>query len=122
MEAREHVKKYLDEVDFDFHLVDRNWLRERLGKVYLADVRMPSDFSECHIPGATNIPLKKLARYVEEFPREKDIVFYCTSGAMSAQAVVLMRLMGYRAYALLEGIKGWKAAGFPVEGERRTPE
>ena len=120
MEARKYVEKYLDEVAFDFYLVDGNWLKENLGKVYLVDVRMPREFSECHIPGATNMPLKKLARHMDEFPKEKDIVFYCASGAMSAQAVVLMRLMGYRAYGLLGGIKGWKEAGFPVEGANET--
>ncbi len=115
MEAKKHVEKYLEELGFDFNLVDKEWLQGHLDSVYVVDVRMPADFEKSHIPGAKNVPLRKLLRYLDDFPKDGDIVFYCNTGAMSAQAVVLMRMMGYKAYGLLGGIKEWQEAGFPVE-------
>lgn len=46
------------------------------GSFTLLDVRQPNEYSSAHIPGATLIPLPKLADSLDELDKEKPIVVY----------------------------------------------
>ena len=48
------------------------------GEVFVADVRNQSMFDAGHIPGAKLIPVGEVANRVNEFPRDKLIVTYCS--------------------------------------------
>ena len=48
------------------------------GKVYLIDVRLQDAYDLGHIPGSRLIPAGEILNHVNEFPRDKMIVTYCS--------------------------------------------
>ena len=48
------------------------------GKVYVVDVRSQDSWNMGHIPGATLIPAGEILKRVNELPRDKMIVTYCS--------------------------------------------
>ena len=56
-------------------------LKERLDggeDVLVVDARSEGEYAEQHIPGAISVPLTQVEARLDEFPRDKEIVFYCT--------------------------------------------
>lgn len=48
------------------------------GKAYVVDVRTQDSFDMGHIPGARLIPVGEILKHVNELPRDKTIVTYCS--------------------------------------------
>ncbi|HEX5889543.1 MAG TPA: rhodanese-like domain-containing protein [Pyrinomonadaceae bacterium] len=48
------------------------------GKVFIVDVRNQDSFNEGHIPGSKLIPTGEILNHVQELPRDKLIVTYCS--------------------------------------------
>lgn len=78
----------------------------------LVDVREASEYRSGHIPNAINIPLRTLSHNLNQIPRDRPVVLYCSSGYRSAMGVMTLHLLGY------ENIQGfppsfaaWKTAG-----------
>ncbi|HEV7715335.1 MAG TPA: rhodanese-like domain-containing protein [Steroidobacteraceae bacterium] len=70
------------------------------------------------IPGALIITLDHALKRVEQFPIDRDIVFYCNcpNEASAAYAARQLIKMGYtRVRPLLGGLDAWVSAGFDVE-------
>jgi len=99
--------------------VSRVELLERLraGLVTVLDVRPADEFAEGHLPGAINIPLSELEERLADLDPEKDVVAYCrgTYCVLSFEAVATLRVRGFTARRLEEGLPEWKAAGLPVQ-------
>jgi hypothetical protein len=56
-------------------------LKERLDAgedVLVVDARSASQYAAQHIPGSISVPLNEVEARLDEFPRDKEIVFYCT--------------------------------------------
>jgi rhodanese-related sulfurtransferase len=85
--------------------------------VVVLDVRPEEEYRSGHIPGARSVPVERLEAYLEEIPRDREVVAYCRSPycVFSDEAVALLRSRGYRARRLQEGLPDWRAAGLPVE-------
>ena len=81
--------------------------RETSGAVLL-DVRTPQEYREGRIPDSKNIPLQELDR-ITSVAGKKDVPLfvYCHSGARSAQAVRLLRQMGYVSVKNIGGIAAY---------------
>jgi hydroxyacylglutathione hydrolase len=92
------------------------------GKVLIIDTRTEPSYKEGHIKGAILIPAGEILAKVDELPRDKKIVTYCTWPAehTSAGAVLNLKTKGFdNAAALLGGLDAWKKAGYPVEGNKQ---
>jgi len=91
--------------------------KTREGDVVVLDVRPEQEYRAGHIPGARSVPLERLEAYLEEIPKEREIVAYCRGPycVFSDEAVALLRSRGYQAKRLAEGLPDWRAAGMPVE-------
>lgn len=95
-------------------------LHERLREepqLQIIDVRTDEELLDGFIPRAKHIPLHRLEERVrEEVPdRSAAIVLYCAHGIRSAQALRLMRQLGYEALQHLEsGYAQWAALDLPV--------
>lgn len=77
----------------------------------IVDVRQPEEYASGHIPGATLIPLNELEQRLDDFQLDRDIVFYCRSGARSMAAARLLRdtHIGFRGiYNLVGGLGGYE--------------
>ncbi len=84
----------------------------------ILDVRTPKEFSKGHVPGAVNIPHKKLEARLGELAVHKsgEIVVYCRSGRRTAIAERILDEAGFSRIRVLKGqIGAWQKAGFPVE-------
>ena len=76
------------------------------------DVRTEEEFESGYIPNAINIDIQMGNIFIDEINtlnKNKSYYVYCRSGARSAQAVQLMRDLGFNeTYNLLGGILDWK--------------
>jgi rhodanese-related sulfurtransferase len=85
------------------------------GDIVLVDVRTDLEVSRGIIPGARHIPLHLLPLRFEELERTRAVVFYCQSGARSAQASAWLNDKGWpEVYNLAGGINAWVGKGMPV--------
>ncbi|HJT57303.1 MAG TPA: rhodanese-like domain-containing protein [Ktedonobacteraceae bacterium] len=85
----------------------------------LIDARGAQDFEECHIPGAINLPYRKItAESTAQLPKEKLLVVYCWSPACNSATKAALRLsaLGFQVKEMLGGIEYWRREGGPVEG------
>jgi membrane protein DedA with SNARE-associated domain/rhodanese-related sulfurtransferase len=76
------------------------------------------------IPGAQALDLAQVERRVADFPRDRDIIFYCNcpNEASAAVAAKALHDLGYpRVRPLLGGLEAWVAAGYEFEPVARTP-
>lgn len=83
----------------------------------LIDVRTPNEIMAGIIPGTTlAMPLSILTLRIDDIPRDKQVVFYCRSGARSAQACMyLSQQHGFKnVYNLRGGIITWAHNGFSI--------
>jgi ArsR family transcriptional regulator len=118
-EVERVVRSYFDERD-SLEAVSRDELveRSRAGTVTILDVRPEDEFALGHLPGALNIPLRELeARFGEMNPKQ-EIVAYCRGPycVLSYEAVAQLRVRGFKARRLEDGLPEWRAAGLPVIG------
>jgi rhodanese-related sulfurtransferase len=94
--------------------VDPAGLREMQarGPVRLVDVRTDAEWAAGMIGGATHLPLHLLPVKGDEFGDGVPTVFYCRSGARSAQACAFLAAKGLtNVYNLEGGIIAWARAG-----------
>jgi rhodanese-related sulfurtransferase len=83
----------------------------------LLDVRSPEAFAAGHVPGAVNLPHRRIVeRNLAAHPADALFVVYCDgphcNGADRA-AVALARL-GRRVKKMIGGVTGWKEEGFDL--------
>jgi rhodanese-related sulfurtransferase/predicted transcriptional regulator len=101
--------------------VDAEELLARLQdeSVIILDVRPEEEYRAGHIPSARSVPVERLEAYLEEIPKDREIIAYCRGPycVFSDEAVALLRSRGYRARRLAQGLPDWRAAGMPVERE-----
>jgi sulfur dioxygenase len=87
-------------------------------KLFILDVREPEELSTTgQIKSAVNIPVREVARRVEELPKNLDtaIMIVCESGIRSAHAALYLRAYGYNNVKNLEyGMREWRTKGFPI--------
>ena len=96
-------------------LLQKVTMKERLS---LIDVREPTELEQTgFIEGAVNIPVREIARRIDELPKDLDtpVIVYCASGHRSSHAAVYLRAYGYRNARNLEyGIHGWQDRDYPL--------
>lgn len=86
------------------------------GLVTVLDLRPEDEFALGHVPGARNVQLAALERYLADLPADQEIVAYCRGPycVLSFEAVATLRAHGFRVRRLEDGYPEWKAAGLPV--------
>lgn len=70
------------------------------------------------IPGARAIDLVEIDRQLGQFPKDRDIVFFCScpNEASAASAAKVLMDLGYtRVRPLLGGLEAWAAAGYALQ-------
>lgn len=74
--------------------------------------------SRPHIVGAVLMDLDQIARDIDAFPRDREIVFYCAcpNEASAKRAAQILLTKGFREVRpLIGGLDAWMEAGHPVE-------
>ena len=91
--------------------------RVKRGLVTVLDVRPTEEYAAGHLPGAINVPVDRLEKYLSKLPKRREVVAYCRGPycLMSFEAVEKLRKRGFKAKRLENGYPEWRAAGLPVE-------
>ena len=89
-------------------------------EVVIIDVRAGGDWSagDSKIKGAIREDPGKVDSWMDKYPKDKTLVFYCAWPSEATSARVAQKFMekGYtKVYALKGGWNEWMKANFPVE-------
>ena len=85
------------------------------GNLRLIDVRSDAEVARGLIQGALHIPLQLLPPKAGEWDSATPMVFYCQSGARSAQACAFFAGKGFsKLYHLQGGVNAWVRSGLPL--------
>jgi rhodanese-related sulfurtransferase len=83
--------------------------------IALVDVRSDNEVAYGVIEGARHMPLHLLPIKADELDKDVHTIFYCRSGARSAQACAFMAAKGYsNVYNLQGGIMAWVQSGLAL--------
>jgi rhodanese-related sulfurtransferase len=95
--------------------------RIKAGEVTVIDVRPELEYQAGHLPGAINVPLKKLVTRLQELSSATEIVAYCRGPycALAFEAVEQLRKQGYKASRLEYGLPEWRLSGYPIESSAK---
>ncbi|GAB1394577.1 hypothetical protein MASR1M60_27410 [Rhodocyclaceae bacterium] len=77
-------------------------LKENPAQIAIIDVRDDKDVKKGTFPGAINIPINEIEKKMGELPKDKPVVFVCSTGARSGEAydTVMTLGSGIKAYFL----------------------
>lgn len=124
------VEEYLGRRE-ELEAVGLEELRERLetSDVLLLDVRPEDEYRSGHVDGARSVPVTDLEAYLDELPRDREVVAYCRGPycVFSDEVVAELRERGFRARRLDAGYPDLRSEGFPVStgadgGDDRSEE
>ncbi len=89
----------------------------------LLDVRSPQLFAAGHLPGAVNLPHRRInERNLEPYGRDALFVVYCAGPHCNGadKAAVRLCLLGRKVKKMIGGVEGWKDEGFSLDSELST--
>ena len=92
-----------------------NSLLSEKKSIALVDVRGENEVAYGVIEGARHLPLHLLPIRANDLDKDVHTIFYCRSGARSAQACAFMAAKGYgNVYNLQGGIMAWMQSGLTL--------
>ena len=98
--------------------IDAATLKEMIDKgedIQLLDVRSQAEYAQGIIEGGEFVPLHTIPLKMNDLSKDKTVVFYCRSGARSAQACsYVAQNAGVEALNLRGGIISWYQSGFDI--------
>ncbi len=105
--------------------ITRDELKQRLDhpkKFTLVDVLPPETYSQSHLPGSLNLPVRQIRTHALELlpNKDQDIVVYCAGPECNAseEAAGELSEMGYsRVRRYVGGKADWIAAGLPLASD-----
>jgi rhodanese-related sulfurtransferase len=86
----------------------------------LLDVRGPESFAAGHVPGAVNLPHRRISeRILAQFPSDTLFVVYCGGPHCNGadKATVRIARLGRAVKKMIGGVEGWKDEGFELAEE-----
>lgn len=114
----EQIRHYETKLSFETDSWDLQAALESGDKVLVIDARSPEAYQKEHIPGAINIPYRKMS---EETTNHLDksalIVTYCDGIGCNAstKGALNMAKLGFRVKELIGGLDWWKRDGHKTQ-------
>ena len=85
------------------------------GAIRVLDVREEAEFKTGHLPGAVNIPVKRLPDRVARLKHDKPYAVICASGSRSRGATDFLIDQGFEGAVSVRGGTGaWARSGRPL--------
>lgn len=88
----------------------------------VVDVRSPEAFAAGHVPGAVNLPYRRIGEATRAtLPPHQPVVVYSDGPACNAAArgAAALAALGYRVKEMIGGLEYWRREGHPVEVSSR---
>lgn len=80
------------------------------------DVRTLGEFTNGHVPGAVNIPIQTLSKYLAEVPKDRTVFVYCETGRRSTSAAEFLVESGFTNIINMKAsMRGWRGSGYETE-------
>ncbi|VFQ43123.1 rhodanese-like domain-containing protein [Desulfoluna butyratoxydans] len=96
------LDQVITDMDFDFlgagdHAISVDGVRKALGNdhIVLLDIRTDQEVAYTAFPFAVHIPLHELPHRLDELPRDKCIVAFCSSVFRGAVAYTYLKAKGF---------------------------
>lgn len=112
------VKHYEDKLAFEIDSWDLKAALELGERVVVVDARSPEAYQREHIPGAINIPHRKMTlETTKHLSRSDLVVSYCDGIGCNASTKGALNLskLGFRVKELIGGMDWWKRDGHKTE-------
>jgi rhodanese-related sulfurtransferase len=113
------VDKFLTGLPENYYAIGKTEALQELmssGNALIVDVREANEYADGHIPGAINIPVRTLAKNLDQLPTDRPVVLSCASGLRCSLAMPTLQMLGYgNVRTFPPSYKGWTAAFLPVE-------
>lgn len=75
------------------------------------DIRDEDSFEKGHISNAIHMDNEKFALFVQDTPKDRNIIVVCFHGNSSQGVVQYLTIQGFcNVYSLIGGYEGWKSA------------
>lgn len=119
----EQIKHYESKLSFEIDSWDLKVALESGENVLVIDARSPEAYQKEHIPGAINIPHRKMsAETTEHLDETALVVAYCDGIGCNAstKGALNMVKLGFRVKELLGGLDWWKRDGHETKGTENT--
>lgn len=112
-EAVQAMEEYLEFVDYGGATIFPEQIpKEDWHKFHVIDARDKAQYAKEHIPGAVNLEWRQVLAQRASIPRDKQVLIYCNTGSLSAQAGFALHVAGYDNVRILQGgFAEWKAKG-----------
>jgi rhodanese-related sulfurtransferase len=109
------VQQFLVSIPRDYYTIKQIDTLKTFAKdkqALLVDVREPREYASGHINGAINIPLRSLTDNLNQIPKNRPVILYCSTGYRTAMGVMALQMLGYsNVKGFPPSIEGWKAVG-----------
>lgn len=82
------------------------------------DVRSPEDYAAGHVPGAVNLPHRRInERNLAAYPSDVLFVVYCAGPHCNGadRAAIALAALGRPVKKMIGGISGWQHEGYRLE-------
>ena len=115
----EQLKHYERKLAFETDSWDLMVALEAGENVLVIDARSPEAYRKEHIPGAINIPHRKMsAETTRHLDKSSTVVSYCDGIGCNAstKGALNMAKLGFRVKELIGGLDWWKRDGHKTEG------
>src|SRR3990172_4578341 len=115
----EQLKHYERKLAFETDSWDLSVALESGEDIAVIDARSPEAYLKEHIPGAINIPHRKMSEETtKHLDRAATVVTYCDGIGCNAstKGALNMAKLGFRVKELIGGLDWWKRDGHPTEG------
>lgn len=78
--------------------------------VIVLDLRPSEEYEAGHIEGAISVPMEELDTYLEELPKDKEIIAYCRGRYCAYSPIAAQKLKneGYMAHYMAESLYEWQ--------------
>lgn len=116
----EQIRHYESKLAFETDSWDLKIALESDENIVVVDARSPESFHKEHIPGAINIPHRKMsAESTRHLDKAALVVTYCDGIGCNAstKGALSMAKLGFRVKELIGGLEWWKRDGYKTEIE-----
>lgn len=116
----EQIRHYENKLAFETDSWDLNLSLESGENVLVIDARSAEAYQKEHIPGAINIPHRKMTQETtSQFNKTALLVIYCDGIGCNAstKGALNMTKLGFRVKELIGGLDWWKRDGHKTEGD-----